>query len=62
MEHGLYLRKWLAMFIQYLNIWKRDFLENKIKMLLQGGKKNLLESVAIDKLWTSHQKLVFWKM
>ena len=38
------------MFIQYLNIWKRDFLENKIKMLLQGGKKNLLESVAIDKL------------
>ena len=64
-EHGLYFRKWLAMFIQYLTIWKRGFLENKIRLLLQGEKKkkkNLLESVAIDKLWTSQQTLVFWKM
>ena len=40
------------MFIQYLTIWKTGFLENKIKLLLQGKKKNktLLESVAIDKL------------
>ena len=38
--------------------WK----QNKAVTSREKKKKNLLESVAIDKLWTSQQTLVFWKM